>query len=78
MSYIIKSINDLVFSNSFWFPANRTWDDFQMVPDGAYFPQLIDLLVPFPLAFALIIIRYIVEKYVLFKNFVLVHNDLPI
>ena len=59
-----------VWMDSFWFPSNVTWRDLESEPaDGRYYPRAIDLLISVPIAFILIGVRYVVERYV-FPNFI--------
>lgn len=51
-----------LFRTEFWFGNNNSWKDFENVPGGIYHPQFNDLLIPFPLALVIYIIRRIFER----------------
>ena len=66
-----------VWMDSFWFPSNVTWRDLESEPaDGRYHPRAIDLLISVPIAFVLIGVRYVVERYV-YPNFTTLNFSNP-
>ena len=62
----IMSIYSMLWVDWAWFPANQTWHSLDRVyPDGPFYPQSYDLLLVIPIAFFLIGVRFLVERYIL-------------
>jgi len=55
----MESLSQAFWSPSIWLPPNITWSDFDSRPDYAQFHHL---LVPFPLALLLILLRILLER----------------
>lgn len=59
----IHTMLDTIWTDSFWFPSNITWNDLESEPaDGRYHPRAKDLLISIPIAFILIGVRFVVER----------------
>ena len=57
----MTSISAAFWSPSIWLPPNITWKDFESRPESAQFHHL---LIPFPLALGLVLLRLILEQRV--------------
>ena len=55
----MASLAAAFWSPSIWLPPNITWADFDERPD---FAQFHDLLVPFPFALILVLLRLLFER----------------
>jgi len=53
------------WNKTFWLPANRTWADLKRsdAPGAPFYPDLYDLYVVLPIAFALFLARLLWERY---------------
>jgi len=53
------------WNKTFWLPENRTWADLQRnnTPGSPFYPDLYDIYVVLPLAFALFLARLVWERY---------------
>ncbi|KAL0818512.1 hypothetical protein ABMA28_008959 [Loxostege sticticalis] len=61
---MLRDILDKFWSEDVWLPPNITWEDLAPGPDKAVsYTYHWDLLYPIPLAFVLIALRYVLNKY---------------
>ncbi|KAL5007542.1 hypothetical protein ScPMuIL_016348 [Solemya velum] len=64
MASLLTEAKAIFWSEWFWFPGNVTWSDLENKEGGIYHPQVSDLLIPFPLAVLIYVIRQCVERYI--------------
>ena len=59
-------VSSVIWSNTFWFPGNLTWEDVRNKPEGPhahiYHPEFKDLLIPIPMAVLLLCLRSLIER----------------
>ena len=58
---LVGSLSEVFWSPSIWLPPNVTWSHFEDRPDSAQFHHL---LLPFPLALLLLLLRLLLEHRV--------------
>merc|ERR1712062_905037 len=64
MAALLQKVSDVVWSETFWLPGNRTWDDLKNTDNGIYHAQISDLAVPLYLSIAFCMVKYGVENYI--------------
>jgi hypothetical protein len=58
-----ESVFHLFWEDSIWLPPNTTWKDVEPTKDGVY-TEFTDLWYPIPVAFAILLLRYVFERYI--------------
>ena len=62
LNFEMDALYNVVWSEKFWCPNNRTWKDFTDHKDSdIYLPQAHDLIWSLPFGVLLLLVRYIVE-----------------
>ena len=62
MADLLQQLSDIVWSETFWLPGNRTWDVLKNTDNGIYHAQISDLIVPIYLSVATFLIKFIFER----------------
>lgn len=59
-----RDISDWFWDETFWLPPNRTWTELRRNETTVFYPDVYDLLIPFPIAVGLFFARICWERLV--------------